>query len=115
MQAAQLARALGAKRSGRQYSCRCPAHEDSAPSLIFWDGHTSIRFKCYAGCEPEDVIAVLRRKGLWHATNFAVCDNRHKTVPQNKSEQSRSVLHRDLALGIWRAAEPLKGSPAEVY
>jgi len=116
VQAAQLARALGAKRSGNQWSCRCPAHEDSAPSLIFWDGHTSIRFKCYAGCEPEDVIAALKRRGLW---NGAATDRERPaksgTDRQNPAPNGPERNYRDLALGIWRSAEPLMGSPAAIY
>jgi len=105
MQAAQLARALGAKRSGRQYSCRCPAHDDHEPSLIFWDGDKAIRFKCYSGCEPEDVIAALRRKGLWDA----------RPLDETKPRTNHEPDHRELALGIWRDGVKVNGSPAQRY
>jgi hypothetical protein len=104
MQAADLAHVLRAKRSGRQWSCRCPAHDDAEPSLIFWQGHSAIRFKCYAGCEPEDVIAALRRRGLWENSDS-----------KRVSEPEREPDHRELALGIWRQGRNLAGSPGEVY
>jgi len=106
MRAADLARALNAKRSGRQFLCRCPAHDDATPSLIFWDGREAIRFKCFSGCEPEAIIAVLRHRGLW--TN----GERPSNVNSPRQEQERN---RELALGIWRAAVPLAGTPGERY
>ena len=65
MNAEQLAQALGAVRSGRQWKCRCVAHEDRSPSMIIFDGRESVQVRCMAGCEPEDIIAVLRSRGLW--------------------------------------------------
>ena len=49
MSAEQIARALGGKRSGRQWACRCPAHDDHNPSLLIFDGHTDVQFRCLAG------------------------------------------------------------------
>jgi putative DNA primase/helicase len=65
MRANELARKLKAKRMGRFYSCRCPAHDDHSPSLSFWDGYKDVAFKCHAGCDPCDVIDVLRARGIW--------------------------------------------------
>ena len=115
MHAAQLARLLGAKKSGRQYFCRCPAHDDTTPSLIFWDGHTSIRFKCFSGCEPLDIIDALRKRGLWDGTrtNGDATSVAAKPKPQSDANGARS--NRDFALSVWRASEPLLGSPADRY
>jgi hypothetical protein len=35
--AAEIAKALGGKKSGKGYSCRCPAHNDKSPSLSVTD------------------------------------------------------------------------------
>lgn len=65
MNAAELAHALKAKRSGRQWVCRCVAHQDAEPSMIIFDGHTDVQVRCLAGCAPADIIAVLTHMGLW--------------------------------------------------
>ena len=65
MTADDIARALGGKRSGRQWLCRCPAHDDHNPSLLIFDGHTNVQFRCLAGCDPVDIIEALRERGLW--------------------------------------------------
>jgi len=117
MHAAQLARLLGAKKSGRQYFCRCPAHDDTTPSLIFWDGHTSIRFKCFSGCEPEDIIAALRQRGLWNGSRTTRDPDKNfcPNVRQPARDANGARSNRDFALSVWRAAEPVKNSLAERY
>jgi len=85
----QLARALGAKRSGRQWLCRCPAHDDHNPSLIFWQGHSAIRFKCYSGCDPLDIIAALRRGGLLERHGEGVRDRNVSGGHQNGDGRKR--------------------------
>src|SRR5262249_8937558 len=113
----QLARALGAKRSGRQWVCRCPAHDDATPSLIFWQGHSAIRFKCFAGCEPADVIEALRRRGLLddrepgHGTSIST--PRVKRVPIDLDEERARNLA--LAQRIWNEAVCIEGTPGASF
>jgi hypothetical protein len=48
------------KRSGKGWSCRCPAHEDRSPSLSVNagdDGRALVR--CHAGCTVEAVCAAI--------------------------------------------------------
>lgn len=43
------------------FSARCPAHEDSTPSLSISDGNNGkILVHCHAGCDQATVIAALR-------------------------------------------------------
>lgn len=65
MRAADVARALHAKRSGKFWVCCCPAHDDRTPSLSFWDGYRDVAFHCHAGCDSCDVIDALRDRGIW--------------------------------------------------
>lgn len=65
MNARELAERLGGVRSGRQYKCLCPAHDDSSPSLLVFDGRSEVQVRCLSGCEPREVIAALRQRGLW--------------------------------------------------
>lgn len=65
-----IARALGgAKRSGSNWSCKCPAHEDQKASLSITQNFSGkLLVHCHAGCEPMNVISFLRAKGLWPDT-----------------------------------------------
>ena len=48
------------RRSGAGYSARCPAHEDSKPSLSVSEGEDGrVLLKCQAGCTVADVMAAL--------------------------------------------------------
>lgn len=62
-----IARALGgAKRSGSNWSCKCPAHEDHKASLSITENFVGkLLVHCHAGCEPMNVISHLRALGLW--------------------------------------------------
>jgi putative DNA primase/helicase len=63
--AAALAARIRAKRMGKYFIARCPAHDDHDPSLSFFQGHTAIVVKCFRNCAPEDIIAAFRARGLW--------------------------------------------------
>jgi hypothetical protein len=41
--AAEVARRLKGKRSGKFWICCCPAHDDRSPSLSIWDGDVAVR------------------------------------------------------------------------
>jgi putative DNA primase/helicase len=70
--AAIVALALKGRRNGDGYLCRCPvpAHGqgkgDRNPSLLIRDGDIEGRvvIHCFAGCDPRDVLAVLRARAL---------------------------------------------------
>lgn len=71
--------ALDAKRQGKRYIAKCPAHEDRSPSLMISerdDGSTGIH--CFAGCQPDDILAAVgldkKRRG-----NLALNTTRHST------------------------------------
>jgi len=64
MTAAAIARALGGRRSGQWWRCRCPAHQSRGETLALKDGDDRLLVKCWAGCEPRDVLAELARLGL---------------------------------------------------
>lgn len=61
-----IARKLGgAKRSGLDWSCRCPAHEDHKASLSITDKGGKILVRCHAGCQQLEVINQLKKLDLW--------------------------------------------------
>jgi hypothetical protein len=114
MNAEDLAYALGAKRSGRQWKCRCVAHEDSNPSMIIFDGREAVQVRCMAGCEPQDIIAVLRSRGLWEGSEQQETPEPVKRERSLK-EQQREQRMRILARGIFDEAKPILGTVAERY
>lgn len=66
MTAADVARAIGGRRSGSFYMACCPAHDDRNPSLAIRDGDDGrVLVRCHAGCAQHDVIAALRERGVW--------------------------------------------------
>jgi putative DNA primase/helicase len=116
MNAEQLAQALGAARSGRQWKCRCVAHEDSSPSMIIFDGRDSVQVRCMAGCEPEDIIGVLRSRGIWTSSDQYEPHRDAKPVShETLREDRREHMLRTLARCIFDDAMPLQGTLAERY
>jgi hypothetical protein len=65
MSAESLARALEARRSGSSWMAKCPAHEDSNPSLSIREVECKVLLHCHAGCTQSDVIDALKARGLW--------------------------------------------------
>jgi len=55
-----LAQRLNAKRSGKGWIAKCPAHDDREPSLSINEGADGrALLKCHAGCATNDVLAAL--------------------------------------------------------
>jgi hypothetical protein len=55
-----LVQRLNARRSGRGWIAKCPAHDDRTPSLSISEGADGRALcKCFAGCTPEEIVAAL--------------------------------------------------------
>ena len=51
---------LNAKRSGKLWKAKCPAHDDQTPSLSISEGNDGRALvKCHAGCATDDVLAAI--------------------------------------------------------
>ena len=56
-----LERLDGVKPNGSGYTARCPAHDDSTPSLSVSEGDDGrIILKCHASCPAEDVVSAMK-------------------------------------------------------
>jgi hypothetical protein len=115
MRAEQIAHALGgAARNGCGWVARCCCHEDNNPSLSLRDGEDGkLLVKCFAGCDPRDILAELRRCGL-------LDDRRDFRTARNAWLPPRSVDpdkrgYSDFAAAIWRDAVDPRGTLAEKY
>src|ERR1700682_5829847 len=63
--AGEIARALGDRcRAGPWWRCRCPVHGSLGATLALRNGERGLIVKCFAGCDPRDVLGELRRRGL---------------------------------------------------
>ncbi len=68
-----LCASLSAKQVSGEWRCRCPAHDDSDPSLWLRQADDGkILLHCFAGCSQDSVIGALRDQGLWAQTLTAV-------------------------------------------
>jgi len=54
----------GAHRSGDWWRCRCPVHGSRGATLALRDGDRGLIVKCFADCDPRDILAELRRRRL---------------------------------------------------
>jgi putative DNA primase/helicase len=106
MSAAEIAAALGGRREGREWRCRCPLH--GGRSLLIRDEQDTLLVKCWGGCDTRNVLAELRRMGL--------CEGR-QTVrrPDHSRDHDNDGARRDYALRIWRESWRGEGSPAATY
>lgn len=115
--ASEIARALGGHRNGDGFLCRCPVplhgqgRGDRRPSLSIRDGDERILVRCFAGCDPRDVLAELRRRGLLddERPNRRVCHDTPRPRPDPPHDPDPE------AVGIWRDAGPVAGTVVATY
>jgi hypothetical protein len=104
--AADLVHRLGGHWTGAYGMCRCPAHDDSSPSLSVRVGARSLLFKCFAGCDTIAVLRAIRRCNLDIPSQDAAPV--HSWQPRDRPMMAR-------AQELWDDALPFAGSPAEHY
>lgn len=107
--------ALGGHRSGNRWMARCPAHDDSTPSLSITetcDGKLLVH--CHAGCEQRAVIAALQDLGLWQPGSV-------RGEPHYGARSDRAFNRDDdrartaKALQLWCAGKPADESLVRIY
>ena len=116
MNAAEIAHALGGRRSGKSFMCRCPGTKTARRPLSLTEGDHAPLLKCFAGCDSRDVIDALRAHGLWDAARPSPSRRQiaaqAPTGPTTKppgNGASTSTRH------IWKAARDPRGTLAEQY
>ena len=114
MNAEQLAKALGGKRSGNQFKACCPAHDDRTPSLIIFDGRERVQVRCLAGCDNEEVIRVLRERNLWKSGDDNVSRETRVSLADAKGIL-KQTYNRALALSIWNESDDARNTLGEMY
>jgi putative DNA primase/helicase len=116
MTAEIIARALGGRKAGSGWVARCPAHDDRTPSLAIRDADNGkVLVHCHTGCDPRNVIAALKARGLLDLTGRRQRRHvqwRNVAEPQHdKRQDERSAV----ALALWRSSKPTFGTAVESY
>jgi len=84
-------------------------HQSCGATLALRDGERGLIVKCFAGCDPRDVIAELRRLGLF------VGRSDDARPPPPRSDDADAARRATLARRIWGEARDAPGSPVERY
>jgi putative DNA primase/helicase len=119
--AARIVAALAANKRGQRLAdgsylvpCPVPSHGkgrgDRNPSLRITDGKARLLVKCFAGCDPRDVLDALRRRGLLEG-NFSI-ETRARPARVSTRANKNNI---PLALAIWNEAKGPNGTPVEPH
>lgn len=77
------------QKRGNEYTARCPAHEDRAPSLSVTEGDDRLLVFCHAGCDQDDVLDAL---GLsWKDIVYETTDEPEAVYPY--TDESGNLLY----------------------
>ena len=78
------------RRVGREWSARCPAHEDRHPSLSLTRGRDGrALLHCHAGCPIESVVSAL---GLTVRDLMPSCDTYTYEIPRRRVQTRNSYV-----------------------
>jgi hypothetical protein len=117
MNAAAIAAALGGHRVGNGYLVRCPVSGhgkgigDRRPSLFICDGDRRLLTRCFAGCNPSDVVAAFRDRGFLDDAPRGAVGGAARPVSRTFPPTAPTLL----AGRLWCGAGPIAGSVAERY
>jgi len=82
------------QRRGEHLTARCPAHEDSNPSLSVSPGTSrDVVINCFAGCEPDDVMGALGLKWSDLSTNGNSANGRQIIAQYPYTDEAGDLLY----------------------
>ncbi len=93
-----------ASKTSKGWICCCPVHDDTNPSLSISENDGKLLVKCFAGCDPLDILATLRDEGA--INSYAHSDSSFSFDSSSKNE----YIQR-----IWQESVPAKGTLVEKY
>jgi putative DNA primase/helicase len=113
MSAAEVAEVLAGnrrvKKQGNGYLVHCPAHEDASPSLSLADGDRGLMVHCFAGCDPADIYAAIRRM------NGQLLKPSESAPRPATGTAEYARRQREKAQWLWRISRPASGTIVEAY
>ncbi len=115
--AGTIAKALGGHKVGSGWTARCPAHDDSTPSLSLRDGHDGkVLVRCHAGCGQDTVISILRSNGLWPSNGIQPLRRISRPDLTDRAELDHHDGKRsESALNLWQSGRPSAGTLVGTY
>jgi hypothetical protein len=105
-EARALVERLGGRWTPGGGMCRCPAHDDRAPSLSVRPGRVRLLLHCFAGCDASDVLRALETRHLLEPGAPA---------PDEPQDRRGERAYNAAALKIWTEARSIDGTPAADY
>ena len=99
--AAELAAALGGRRSGRGRLARCPCCGYRGAFTVA-ERRGTLLVRCHVGCAQRDVLAALRRHGLWGGRDTG--DRGHGPARAAEAAAGDAAAAADWARALWRRA-----------
>jgi putative DNA primase/helicase len=108
----------GAYRSGMWWRSRCPVHGSRGSTLALLDGARGLVVHCHAGCDRQDILAELRRRGLLNNNGGRPGAYRPDPDEMARRREAQAADRRRriaLALDIWGASYPAGGTIVESY
>lgn len=111
-----LTMSLGGVWHGRYGLAFCPAHDNHrTPALSVGAGSTGrLLLKCFSGCEFAEILAALRDRGLLDDASLRRAPLAAFPTPDDVVATKTSD-NGELARQIWRQAQPIASTPAEIY
>jgi hypothetical protein len=98
--------------------CPVPSHGkglgDRHPSLRIGDGASRLLVHCYAGCDPRDVLDVLRRRSLLDDKQAQGPSARNPPPIDPEAERERARM-LGLAERTWNEAVHIEGTPGALF
>lgn len=98
-----LSRFEDVRKSGGQYTCKCPAHEDRTSSLTVTEkDFDHLYLHCFAGCETIDILASV---GMDWPDLFPDTEKR-STKPSIPLKQASLILEMQAWI-VWQYANAI--------
>lgn len=107
---AALVHRLGGSWRHDRGMCLCPAHADRSPSLSVRVGHSSLLFKCFAGCDILDILREIRC-----LCPEAIDPMGTPSFQKLDGGTDHHLWFRARARDLWAEACTIAGTPAESY
>ncbi len=120
----QIAKALGKfSRSGKWYSCLCPAHNDHNPSLSICLGDNgTLVLNCFVGCDPKDIFREIKNRNLLPHSYYErrrvepLNSNRNNlTGTVNTQKEPQENHNRIKAQKLWEGAIDPQDTQVKTY
>jgi putative DNA primase/helicase len=110
-EAEQIARALEGRGNGKSWLAKCPCHEDRKASLSISEKNGTLLLHCFAGCEFENIIDVLRDRGIIGANGLERARRPAPYVRPVATEHEPDAR----AARLWNNSVPPQGTPVQTY